>query len=530
MSFGHIDRRTFLEAVAAGAAAAAHASPSTGAVVHALPAANDRRILLKTSFAEPQARPPRLEIGKRRVAGVRGDTAGLFWSFDARGLEPETPYTLRLTDSAGRPLDSAWTLRTFPDPSARPKQLRVLVYTCAGGNDALLDGAGAPRALSLDRRRRLLRRGLSFRPDAVIANGDHVYWDLLSRPAPRWGASAAAEKFAGKFDRSAPALGTPNEAVLLRAAGPQIAPLYGKLFRATPVFFVSDDHDYFDNDDADDNLVTFPPDPFMLALGRATRRLYYPEFLPDPNRPAGLLGASAPDSPPQTAECFGTLRWGRLAEILMYDCRRGMRLDGASAVFVPRETEQWLRARMADRGVAHVVNVPSTPPGWSAGKWGEWYPDVLESPGVIGTKEPKPFWQTGWLRQHDRILSAAAAGRRRPIFFNGDLHSIAEGTIYRSGSADLRNNPAFTLVTGPLGTGRGWPSGGRGTRGQHSTVLDMKETLPCIEENGFVLADFTPEKVVVRFFRWKPAEGEAAIDKLEPFRTTELPRRGAAGS
>lgn len=31
--------------------------------------------------------------------------------------------------------------------------------------------------LPLAVRNRLLRRGLSFRPDAVVANGDHVYWD-----------------------------------------------------------------------------------------------------------------------------------------------------------------------------------------------------------------------------------------------------------------------------------------------------------------------------------------------------------------
>jgi hypothetical protein len=27
-------------------------------------------------------------------------------------------------------------------------------------------------------RRRLLARGMSFRPDLVIANGDHIYWDM----------------------------------------------------------------------------------------------------------------------------------------------------------------------------------------------------------------------------------------------------------------------------------------------------------------------------------------------------------------
>jgi hypothetical protein len=86
----------------------------------------------------------------------------------------------------------------------------------------------------------------------------------------------------------------------------------------TPVFFMQDDHDYFDNDEATDEIITFPPDHFMLNLARATRQLYYPEYLPDPERPLGLPGASAADRPPGVGETFGTLRFGRLAEILRY--------------------------------------------------------------------------------------------------------------------------------------------------------------------------------------------------------------------
>ena len=31
---------------------------------------------------------------------------------------------------------------------------------------------------------RLLKRGLSFEPHAIIANGDHVYWDQRTRRSP----------------------------------------------------------------------------------------------------------------------------------------------------------------------------------------------------------------------------------------------------------------------------------------------------------------------------------------------------------
>ena len=131
-------------------------------------------------------------------------------------------------------------------------------------------------------RNRLLRRALSFQPHAAVANGDHVYWDLRSPLTSKlYGASPEAEKIAGRFDRAGVVLGGDNETVLKRAAGPQIAPVYGTDFRSTPVFFIQDDHDYFDNDEATDEIITFPPSHFMLQLARATQQMYYPEFLPD---------------------------------------------------------------------------------------------------------------------------------------------------------------------------------------------------------------------------------------------------------
>ncbi len=456
------------------------------------------------------------------------DTAGLFWAFDAAGLEPGRSYDLQLVSASRRPLCDPWTLKTFPDPQDQPARFRLLIYTCAGGHDALTGRDGQPRFLSLARRRRLLERALSFQPDAVIANGDHIYWDLRTKNAKFLGESPRGIAFAGRFDRRQPALGSPNEPVLRRAAGPQIAELYETRFRGIPVFFISDDHDYFENDEADDRLVTFPPDDFMLRMARTTRRLYYPEFLPDPNRPLGLPGSSALDRPKGVSEAFGTLRYGRLAEILMYDCRRFLTLTGPSAVFVPPETEEWLTDRMKDGAVTHVVNVPSTPPGWSAGKFGEWYPDILDNQGKLGTSRPKPYWQPGWAAQHDRLLQACSAMRQRiPLFISGDLHAIGEGRIWRTGSADLRANPVISILSGPIGTSTdGWPSASRGTPALPPTRIEIEEMQRPLEENGFLIVDFTLDEITARFFKWNVNMPDDMIDRLEPFRTTRMSRTG----
>jgi phosphodiesterase/alkaline phosphatase D-like protein len=523
------DRRTFLRQAGVGAAALRTARASAweaGSVAHLLPTASHERILLKASFKTALARAPELRVGGRRVAGLASDTRGRFWAFDVPGLAPDTEYELELA-AAGRQLASPWRLRTLPASSARPERLRLLVYTCAGGHDLSHDVEGRAVWLPVDRRRRLLRRGLSFRPDAVIAIGDHVYWDQRAGRPARWmGASEAGIRSVGRFDRSLPVLGSANEAVLDRAVSPQIVDLYGTDFRSVPVFFLQDDHDYFENDHADDTIITFPPDPFMLALARATQRLYYPEFLPDAARPTGLGGASAADRPPGIAESFGTLRYGQLAELLLYDCRRFLTLNGPTATFVPAETEQWLLARMRASECAHVVQVPSTPSGWSAGKWAEWYPDLLEPSGRLGTTKPKPYWQQGWRAQHDRLLAAASAMKGRiPMLVSGDLHCLAEGRIHRSGAIDLRANPVVSILSGPISTGTpGWPSAFRGTGALPPTGLETEERLKPLEENGFTILELTPGEVTARFFRYSAAQPPEVIDTLEPFRTIRYSR------
>ncbi len=523
-------RRQFLTHTLGGSGVllAAQQGWRRGVVRHLLPAVSHDRLLLKASFDHPQSAAPVLRAGNRRAAGVRMDTAGEFYSFDIAGLEPQRTYQLELLDFRGKPLCDPWPISTFPNNDAQPKRFRLLAYTCAGGHPATRNpDTGGPYWVSIEARRKMLTTGLSYKPDAMVAIGDHVYWDLRSpKGSINLGDSPVAHKLVGQFDRSQPALGTENERKLKLVVNPQVCDLYGTLFRSTPVFFVQDDHDYFENDEATEQIVTFPPDDFMLRMARATQRLYYPEFLPDANRPSGLPSAGAPDRAPGVAESFGTLRYGKLLEIMMYDCRRHITLKGPAGVFLPDTVEEWLMRRMAAQETHHVVNLPSTPVGWSAGKWGEWYPDLLQADGKLGLAKPKYWWQQGWKSQHDRLLLAASAMQRIPLFLSGDLHALGEGRIQRYGQLDFSRNPVVTVLTGSIGTGpKAWPSAWRGTPPQAPSGLEIEEGLKPLEKNGFSIIDFTEDRVEAQFFSWKMDEPEELLDNLKPFHRFTVARR-----
>ena len=529
-----MDRRQFLAGTAGTAILAAlRADRLEGAVQpppdprwdrgrlrHLLPAASDSAFLIKASFDSPVAAAA-LRVDGRAIPGRRNDTAGECWQFLATGLSPGRTYPLALTGPSNQILCEPWELATLPAADARPGRLRVLFFTCAGGpeSDSLTRG-NLPTAV----RNRLLRRGLTFRPDVAVANGDHVYWDLHSARGKELETARLRE-----FDRSAPVFGTTNETVLKRVAGPQIVPVYGTDFRSTPVFFLQDDHDHFENDEGTDAIITFPPRWFQLQLARATQQLYYPEFLAHASRPANLPWSST-SGRGDLSESFGTLRFGRLAEVLLYDVRRTMTLAGPTAVFVDPEVERWLLARTAASEVTHVVHAPSNPFGWSAGKWGEWYPDVLDpDPAArrLTTAVAKPYWQPGWLAQHDRLMQAIARMPGRvPLVVSGDLHALALGQVLRAGSQRFDANPVTTVLSGPIGTGPGgWPSVFRAIGALPPSHLDLREAVKPIEQHGFTLADFLPDRVVLRLFKWDVRnEPPEAIDRLEPFHTAELRR------
>jgi hypothetical protein len=188
--------------------------------------------------------------------------------------------------------------------------------------------------------------------------------------------------------------------------------------------------------------------------------------------------------------------------------------------------EAWVMRRVSAQETRHVVNLPSTPVGWSAGKWGEWYPDLLQSDGTLGVAKPKYLWQPGWNLQHNRLLQAASAMQGIPLFLSGDLHALGEGRIVRYGNLDLRKNPVVTVLTGPISTGpKAWPSAWRGTPPKTPTGIEVDAGLEPLEKNGFSIIDFTDDRVEVQMFSWKMGEPEDRLDSLKPFHQFTAARR-----
>ncbi len=497
---------------------------SGGTIQHLIPLSNHDTIFLKVSFVEPQ-NSPSLRLGQNDYPGERLDTLGRFWSFRASLLESEQQYELTLLNSGGNRFADSWPLQTSPAESTDAQRVRLLIFSCGGGPDDALTADDVWRYLPVSSRQRLLQRALSFAPDLAIGVGDQVYWD--QNVARRWNSPSAQEvrqriwgKY-GRFDEDIPVFGTANESALTGCLDEQLASLYGTDFRSVPLILTQDDHDYFENDEGTDDMVSFPPRNFSARLARAQQLLYFPEFLPERNRPLHLAGSSHDGS----SESYGSFRWGSLLELLMYDCRRFISLAGPTAVFVEELAERWLAARTrAEESARHLIHIPSTPFGWCAGKWGEWYPDFLQPNGQLGIENPKPYWQSGWFAQHQRILAMLSNQNERiPLIISGDLHAIGSGMITRSGALNF-DNSIHTMLAGPIGTGTGWPSTARGIGSTIPTGLKVEERVHPLENNGFSILDIDQDSIEVKQFAWLPAQGVDVIDSLQPFSTFRLSR------
>jgi hypothetical protein len=501
---------------------------NSGEVVHLIPTASHERLLLKASLRRPLSRPPRLLVDGRPTPGVQGDALGRFWRFDVRALQAARRHELRLVDAEGQPLCDAWPLSTLPAPDARPDRVRLLAYTCAGGNDGAPIG-GKSTWLSMQARRRLLARGLSFAPQAVIANGDHLYWDqktLDNKRVPRERIAAARAAFGGELDLSLPMDHPRNAAIHQAVCDHQIAGLYGTSLRSTPAWFLTDDHDMFENDEFDDQVATLPVEDYGRVGAELTQRLYYPEFLPDANRPAWLPGKDIPGLAEGCNGCYGTLRYGQLLEAVLYDCRRHLDNKGRHARVVPRWVEEWLIARTRAEDTAQFMHVPSLPFGYSSGKLGDWYPDKLdERSGKLVLDQPKDGWQSGWHAQHQRLLGALGAQQRRAgLIVQGDFHASAAGRITRSGDLPLRQ-PVHTVMAGTLGTGDlGFPSAYRRVESTPSATVAMDEALRPTEKNGFTVIDVTPDRITCSLYVWRPPQALEEIDSMGPVVVVDIGR------
>ena len=465
-----------------------------------------------------------LRLAHKVYTGEQRDSKGVHWSFVVEDLAPDTQYELQLLEGDS-PIGSAWPLRTFPAENAEVEQLKLAAFTCAGGGDAFgFNGLQyfKPHAF----RHRLFDDLLAQKPDAVIAIGDHIYWDLRGGDRPplgrrksaliRWIIGAYLRVKYGVFDRDLPLLGSPNEAVLKRIADEQIADLYGTRFKSTPIFFISDDHDYFENDDAEKDLVTFPADAFSRAAHRAVADLYYP---PLPYAPT-----------PDTQRSFGLFKYGNLFEAPLLDCAGQMSLaenvesgegDATgvnSARLFPEAIERWVLDRIEVSKAKHFALVPSHPMGWTAGKWREWYPDVVApegfeglvtnelnldgaTKGVLTTKAQKYLWQRGWWTQHQRLLQALSARPGSRFTFSGDIHAQGAIAIEVSGDEALPGGLVKSLLVGPVSTSDAtWPSFARGIPANQPGWLQTTTLSVTEEVNGFALFDIRSSGVVAQLF------------------------------
>ena len=486
-----------------------------GELRHLLPTASHRAFNIKASLREPMAEAPILRVGERKIVGERQDSLGRFWAFRVGGLLPDTEFLLELRRSASagsEALCDPWPLRTFPAPDARPERLRIASFTCAGGPNLPIPGFLFEPFKPAAYRRRLFDLILAEDPDLVIANGDHVYFDLPAMKRLRENAVVSAlsgflRGITAAFDSSLPVLGSTNELALTAVGDDQIASIYGVRFRSTPVFFITDDHDYFDNDDATVERVTFPPDAFHRSLRDSLQKLYYPEFIMERDPGPGFPGLSS-RADVRLSTHFGEIRVGDLFSGLLYDCGGYLSL-GDEAGLVPTIVEEWLLSRTRVEDTRHLIHFPSHPLGWTAGKWREWYRDLLTSSGAI-VKEVlrdedgnKFMWQEGWWKQHQRLVHALSSQKsRKPIMVSGDLHALGATRIERSGGLDLTGNPVYSVLSGPVGVGDlGWPSRARGVSAGTPTDIIATDLLALEERNGFTLLEFDRDQAVSHVLR-----------------------------
>ena len=503
----NFSRRSMLALIATGAAALTYTvglRPRQQSVRHILPSVTATSLSLSVSLVNPTAQLL-LAVGDNLHRGRQTDTEGRFWAFLVDELEPDTKYLLRLLDGEDF-LEDSWPLRTFPDWDDLPASLRLMAYTCAGGGDGFGFGDRQffkPHAF----RQKLFEEGLAQQPDAAIAIGDHIYYDLKGQEVPSAG-KGLIKRVAGwymrlkygAFDRSKAIFGNSNETLLKKIGDEQIANLYGTRFKSVPVFFVADDHDYFENDDATDQIVTFPPDAFSRKAYEAIAALYYP---PLPHAPSTEVNRH-----------FGILRYGRLFEAPLFDCAGKLSFSADQGHLVPAEVEDWLKQRIATSDARHFALMPSHPMGWTAGKWREWYPDVVAPIGFTGVVSNdlmanvdgeltvaarKYLWPKGWWEQHQRLLEALYRRSGSRFTFSGDIHAQGAIEIRSSGDLSLQDRPVTSVLVGPVSSSDAtWPSSARGVSAAEPRWLDTYTLGATREINGFAMLEIDQSGVKVR--------------------------------
>jgi hypothetical protein len=214
-----------------------------------------------------------------------------------------------------------------------------------------------------------------------------------------------------------------------------------------------------------------------------------------------------------------------LLEAVLYDCRRYVDYKEDHAKVLPQWAEAWVIARTRAEDTTHFFHAPSLPFAYSSGKLGDWYPDLLDAAtGRLVLFREKAGWQRGWFAQHQRLIEALAAQKKRvPLIVQGDFHATAVGKMHRSGELP---RPVDVVLAGTLGTGDlVFPSSFRSVESKPSQLVGMDETLKVTEKNGFSVIDVTPDKVTFTIFMWRPPQPVEEIDTMQPALVYEVPRK-----
>ena len=492
-------RRTFLKisGILATLLAGGYIFRSSGSkkVHHILSSVSHEKLAVSLSLSEGTSDLKLILDNKILAKGRCTDREGKHWQFIADSLSPDNSYNLQLITN-NEPIFEPWSLKTFPDPRSEVNNLSMMAFTCAGGGDGF-KASGKEFFKPFNFREKIFDEGLSKKPDFVISIGDHIYFDLRGENFPPVGRNSKLIKFFvggylkfryGVFNRLENANSEKNESILKKVGNDQIASLYGTKFKSTPIFFIPDDHDYFENDDAEEDLVTFPADEFSKGAFQKMADLFYPPLLDTPNNKPGRK--------------IGRIRYGNAFEGLIADCAGNMTLGDKEAVLISNQDEEWLLSKIENSKAKHLAFIPSHPLGYTAGKWREWYPDVVAEEGASGIvinellsgrkgnltiDADKYLWQGGWFLQHQRILQAISERTDSRFIFSGDIHAMGASSIIQSDEINLKKI-VKTFLVGPVSSSTGtWPSFARGITAETPKQLICKSIYATREVNGFTL-------------------------------------------
>ena len=473
-------------------------------VNHILASATHEKLAISVSLSKKTTKLELMLDNKVIIKGIQKDRIGTNWQFISDKLLSDHSYKLQLI-SEGDLIYKPWNLKTFPGPDTKVENVSVMAFTCAGGPEGFkISGKEFFKPLKF--RQKVFAEGLSLNPDFAISIGDHIYWDLRGENAPQVGRKNKLIKFFlgsyiglvyGSFNRSEEASSSKNEKVLKNIGNDQIASLYGTRFKSTPIFFIPDDHDYFENDDAEEKLVTFPADDFSKDAFKQMADLFYPPLL------------DTPDGQPKRK--IGRIRYGNAFEGLIADCAGDMTLGDKKALLISKKNEEWLLSRIDQSKAKTLAFIPSHPFGYTAGKWREWYPDVVAEEGASGTvinellsgnkgslttEVNKYLWQEGWFFQHQRLIKAISERKGSRFVFSGDIHAIGAVSIIKSGKLKLKNKLKSFLVGSVGSSSAGWPSFARGITAESPESLACESIYEVKEENGFTFFNISKDKVL----------------------------------